>query len=350
MPFWNRGKKVVVNKATIRAIASYLPERELTNDDLERELGDWTAEKIFEKTGIRSRRVAADDECASDLGVKAAERLFEETAFDRSQIDYLIFCTQSPDYFMPATSCLVQDRLRLPTSCGAIDLGQGCSGWVYGLSVAKSLVESGVARNVLLITAETYSKFVNPRDRSVRTIFGDGAAATLVSGIAADGDLVGPFVFGTDGRGVESIVIPAGGYRMPMTDAARVPKEMKDGNWRSDANIYMNGPEVFNFTLRVVPRAVNDLLARSEQNMDDVDLFIFHQANRFMLDHLRAKLSIPAEKFCLDMEWCGNTTSSSIPIALERARAAGIVRPGMRVLMVAFGVGYSWAAAMMRAA
>src|SRR3954453_505867 len=155
MPFWNRGKKVVVNKATVRAIASYLPERELTNDDLARELGDWTAEKIFEKTGIRSRRVAAENECASDLGVKAAERLFEETGFDRSQIDYLLFCTQSPDYFMPATSCLVQDRLRLPTSCGAIDLGQGCSGWVYGLPGGKSLLGRGGSRNRLPITAHT---------------------------------------------------------------------------------------------------------------------------------------------------------------------------------------------------
>jgi 3-oxoacyl-[acyl-carrier-protein] synthase-3 len=338
-------------KAVIRAIAAHLPERELTNRELAEQLGgEWTAEKMLEKTGIAARRVAGPDECASDLGVKAAQSLLDATAFPREQIDYLLFVTQTPDYFMPSTACLVQDRLGLPTSCGAIDIGQGCSGWVYGLSVAKSLIESEVVRNVLLVTADTASKYMNPRDRSVRTIFGDGAAATLLTADASAQEMVGPFVFGTDGRGVESIVIPAGGFRNPASDERRVAREGKDGIWRSEADIHMNGPEVFNFTLQSVPKAIRALLAKAGRTMDDVDLFIFHQANRFMLDRLRAKMEIPEDRFCIDLEWCGNTTSSSIPIALSRAVAAGRVQPGMRVMAVAFGVGYSWAAAMITAA
>jgi 3-oxoacyl-[acyl-carrier-protein] synthase-3 len=325
-----------------------VPKGELTNEQLADELGDWTPEKIFEKTGIRSRHIAADGECASDLGIEAAQKLFERGVCARADVDYLIFCTQSPDHFMPATSAIVQDRLRLPTTIGAVDLGQGCSGFVYGLSLAKSLVEAEVANRVLLITADTHSKVVGPRDRSVRTIFGDGAAATLVGGVDEERELVGPFVFGTDGGGATTIVIPAGGYRQPMTDAARVPREDKGGNWRSDANMYMDGPEVFNFTLGAVPRAVRDLLEKSALTMDGVDLFIFHQANQFMIERLRAKIGIPPERFCVDMDWCGNTASSTIPIALERAIASGRVRPGMTAMAVAFGVGYSLAAAMIR--
>src|ERR1019366_8587001 len=201
-------------KAAITAVASYLPEGRLSNDRLAAELGAWTADDILQKTGIAERRIASTDECASDLGVAAAERLFAG-GVSREEIDYLLFCTQSPDYFLPTTACLVQERLKLRTDIGAIDFNQGCSGFVYGLSLAKSLVETGLARNVLLITAETYSKFINKRDRSVRTVFGDAAAATLVSGIESDTDLLGPFVFGTDGRGANNLIVPTGAARKP---------------------------------------------------------------------------------------------------------------------------------------
>lgn len=339
-----------MKKAAIVASAAHLPERELTNEELARELGGaWTPEKIFEKTGIRSRRIAEPDECASDLGVRAAQKLFDRGVCGPQDVDYLLFCTQSPDYFLPTTACLVQQRLGLATSCGAIDFNQGCSGFVYGLSLAKSLIEAGLAGNVLLITADTYSKFLNARDRSVRTVFGDAGAATLIRATDSESDLLGPFVFGTDGRGAENLIVRAGGLRTPLTAASFEEHEDNSGNWRSDANLYMNGPEIFNFTLSKLPKAIASLLQKSEQTLDDVDYFIFHQANQFMLDRLRSKLSIPPEKFCVDLEWCGNTVSSTIPIALERAAAAGIVRPGMQVMLVGFGVGYSWAAAMMRA-
>jgi 3-oxoacyl-[acyl-carrier-protein] synthase-3 len=332
-------------KAAIRAIAAHLPDEQLTNERLAAELGNWSADDILQKTGIATRRIAAAGECASDLGVAAAERLFAGNACSPGDVDYLIFCTQSPDYFLPTTACLIQDRLGLSTAVGALDINQGCSGWVYGLSLSKGLIESGTARNVLLITAETYSKYINRRDRSVRTIFGDAAAATLVSGVESDEELLGPFVFGTDGGGKETVIVRAGGAREPFTDQSRLEREEK-GNWRSDANIYMNGPEIFNFALRVVPSAVKTLLDRAGTGHDSVDYYIFHQANKFMLDRLRNKIGIDVSKFCLDMDWCGNTVSSTIPIALERARASGRLGAGARVMAVGFGVGYSWAAAM----
>jgi 3-oxoacyl-[acyl-carrier-protein] synthase-3 len=338
-----------MRRATIAAIASHLPDTELTNERLAGELGDWSAEKILEKTGIHTRHIAGPEECASDLGVRAAEKLFERGVVKPAGIDYLLFCTQSPDYFLPATACIVQDRLGIPTSAGAIDFNQGCSGFVYGLSLGKSLIETGLASNVLLITADTYSKFVNPRDRSVRTVFGDAAAATLLRAVDTEDERLGPFVFGTDGRGAGNLIVRAGGMRAPLTAASREEKQDSSGNWRADADLYMNGPEIFNFTLAAVPAAVAALLEKGGLAKDEVDLFVFHQANKFMLDRLRAKLGIPAERFLVDMDWCGNTVSSTIPIALERALSAGTLRSGARAMLVGFGVGYSWAAAMMRA-
>ena len=334
--------------AAIAAIAAHLPAGELTNEDLAGELGDWTAEKIFEKTGIRTRRVSAQAECASDLGVAAAQRLFEGGACGPEAVDFLIFCTQSPDYFLPATACTVQARLGLRTSCGAVDINQGCSGFVYGLALAKSLVEAGTASCVLLVTADTYTKFLHPRDRAVRTIFGDGAAATLVVRSEAAEESIGPFVLGTDGRGACQLIVPAGGLRRPASPETAVATEAEGGNWRSPQNLYMNGPEIFNFTLSAVPLAVEQLLHKCNGGRPEVDYYVFHQANRFMLERLRNKLKIPAEKFCIDLEDCGNTVSSTIPLALERARRAGRITSGQRVMLVGFGVGFSWAASMIR--
>ncbi len=293
--------------AAIAAITTHLPAGELRNEDLANELGDWTADKIFEKTGIRTRRIAAEHECASDLGVAAAQRLFE----------------------------------------GALDINQGCSGFVYGLALAKSLVEAGTASCVLLVTADTYSKFLHPRDRTVRTIFGDGAAATLVVRSDAEDEAIGPFVMGTDGQGACQLIVPVGGLRRRPTSETGVATEAEGGSWRSEQNLYMNGPEIFNFTLSAVPPVVEQLL-RKANGGPAVDYFVFHQANRFMLERLRNKLKIAPDKFCIDMEDCGNTVSSTIPLALERARHGGKITGGQRVMLVGFGVGYSWAAAMIR--
>jgi 3-oxoacyl-[acyl-carrier-protein] synthase III len=338
---------VTRRKAAIRGIASHFPSSTLTNDQLAVEFGgDWSADKIFAKTGIATRHISGAGECSSDLGVAAARKLFDSKVCKPHDVDFLLFCTQSPDHFLPATACLMQDRLGLRTDCGAIDFNQGCSGFVYGLSLAKGLIESGSAGNVLLVTAETYSKFINPQDKSVRTLFGDAAAATLVSAVESDREIIGPFVFGTDGRGAGELIVPAGAARRPSSASTAVESQSRDGNRRSEQNLFMNGPEIYTFTLRVVPAMVKGVLEKSGLDASKVDRFIFHQANKFMLDHLRNKLAIPAEKFSLHLEHCGNTVSSTIPIALEHDRSEGLVRTGDKIMLVGFGVGLSWAATL----
>jgi 3-oxoacyl-[acyl-carrier-protein] synthase III len=336
-----------MKKAAITGIATYLPETLLTNEQLASELERWDSVEILDKTGIAVRHIAAVDECSSDMGIAAAKNLFAQGICAPADIDYLLFCTQSPDYFLPTSACLIQNQLGLRTACGAIDFNQGCSGFVYGLSLAKGLIETGLANNVLLITAETYSKYLNPRDRSVRTIFGDGAAAVLIQSVESEIDLIGPFVFGTDGRGANNLIVPAGGLRRRI-DANTAIEHEDGGNWRSAQNLFMDGPEIFNFTLQAVPAAVSQLLQKSEQTSDQVDYFVFHQANKFMLERLRNKMKIPSEKFWLDLENTGNTVSSTIPIALQQARQNGKIMPGAQVMLLGFGVGYSWAGALIR--
>jgi 3-oxoacyl-[acyl-carrier-protein] synthase-3 len=334
------------NRAAIRAIRSFLPAGKLTNEQLAEEFGDWHASQILSKTGVAVRGVAGPNECASDLGVAAAERLFAGGAHASEEVDFLIFCTQSPDYFTPTTACVMQDRLGLRTDCGAIDINQGCSGYIYGLALAKSLVEAGTAGNVLLITADTYTKFINRRDRSLLTLFGDGAAATLIGATPADRELVGPFVLGTDGRGANQIIVKAGGLRCPPTPETAIEKEDSAGNWRSAENLFMDGADVFGFAMKTVPEALGRLLDKCGLSLDQIDFIVPHQANKFMLERLRAKMKIPAEKFWIDMEQCGNTVSSTIPIALESALEQGRIKHGDRVALVGFGVGYSWGATM----
>lgn len=333
-------------RAAIKAISSYLPEAELTNQQLAQEFEGVAAGSIYDKTGISVRRIAADSECASDLGVAAARKLFDNGSCAPDDIDFLVFCTQSPDYFLPTSACVMQDALGLRTDCGAIDVNQGCSGYIYGLAVAKSLIESGTARNVLFVTADTYSKFINPRDRSLRTLFGDGATATYLEGVESENELVGPFVFGSDGSGKADLILPAGGLRQPVDDAARVETQDEQGNWRSACNLYMNGGSVFNFTMRIVPATIEQLLAKSGLSLDEIDYFIPHQANKFMLERLRVKLKIPADKFFCDMEKTGNTVSSSIPIAFEMAKERNLVKTGDKVALIGFGVGLSWGATL----
>ncbi len=240
----------------------------------------------------------------------------------------------------------MQDALGLRTDCGAIDVNQGCSGYIYGLAVSKSLIESGTARNVLFVTADTYSKFINPRDRSLRTLFGDGATATYLEGVESDHELVGPFVFGSDGSGKADLILPAGGLRQPVDDAAKVETKDEQGNWRSACNLYMNGGSVFNFTLRIVPRTIESLLGKAGLAIEDIAMFIPHQANKFMLERLRMKMKIPADKFFCDMEATGNTVSSTIPMAFELAGQRGQLKKGDKVVLVGFGVGLSWGATL----
>lgn len=326
--------------ARIAAVDYFLPDQVLTNEDLSREFPEWSVEKISAKTGIDRRHISAEDEFSSDLAIAAGRALLDGRGIDPQSIDYLIVCTQSPDYYLPSTACIVQDALGLPTSAGATDITLGCSGYIYALGLAKGLIESGQASSILVITADTYTKFINPADKSVRTIFGDGAAATLVTD---DGDerSLAAITYGTDGAGAKSLIVPNGGLRrgagiQPKSDA--VVRELQSSGY----DLYMDGPDIFNFTLRVVPGTVDEILAKAGAGLEDIDLFVFHQANAFMLEHLRKKLGVPEEKFFVSLAESGNTVSSTIPIALADAERTGALKPGMRVMLLGFGVGLSW--------
>jgi len=337
-------------QAAIKATEYYLPTTVVTTADLAEKFPEWSVEKIDKKTGISERHIAGPDECSSDLAFAAAQKLFSSGIVAPSDIDCLLLCTQSPDYFLPATACVLQDRLGLPTSSFALDFNQGCSGFIYGLGIAKGLIETGQVKRVLLLTAETYSKFINPRDRSVRTIFGDAAAATLIEAVDDNthAPLIGPFVWGTDGRGATNLIVPSGGMRCPRSAGTAEEVEDSNGIPRSKDNLFMDGAEIFEFTLGAVPKAFRELLARSGKAQEEIDLFIFHQANRYMLNSLRMALKLPEDKFYIAMRHCGNTVSSTIPIALNHAYAEGRLNKGDLVMLVGFGVGYSWGATLVR--
>ena len=332
--------------ARLKAISSFLPESVLSNDTLAALYPGWSAEKILEKTGVRERHIAAPDETAADLAYGAALKLFAQSGIEPGEIDFLLFCTQAPDYILPTTACLLQARLGLRQDCGALDFNLGCSGFVYGLALAKGLIESGAASRVLLLTADTYSRFIHPGDKSVRTLFGDGAAASLIEAVDADHPMIGPFVFGTDGRGAHNLMVPAGAARRARDAETAIETADESGNVRSLDNLYMNGGAIVGFTLKAVPAAIDRLLATAGLSLDDIDLFVFHQASAFILDKLRNKIGIPPERFVVELETCGNTVSSTIPIALERQ--VGQPTGDRLAMLVGFGVGYSWAAACVR--
>jgi 3-oxoacyl-[acyl-carrier-protein] synthase III len=320
--------------SAIGPIAIHLPERVEDIDQLAAEFPKWDIATIFAKTGIRARHIAAPGECASDLGVAAAEKLFRDHDIDRRSIDFLLFCTQTPDYSLPTTACLMQDRLGLRTSIGALDFNLGCSGFIYGLALADGLIKSGLARRVLLITAETYTKYIDPIDRSLRTIFGDGAAATLVEPSAAPS--VGSFDLGTDGRGANSLMVIGQGARTP--EQAIQPTKRK--RWPS--SLYMDGPELVKFTLEVIPPMVERLLCTSGWTHETLDYYLMHQATAFMLEHIRERMKLGPEKTPEAIEMVGNTVSSTIPILIDDLRASGRLKPGMKSLLIGFGVGLSW--------
>lgn len=331
-------------RCRIVGVTTHLPSRVLTNDELGALYPTWSAEKILEKTGISERRIAADDETALDLGCAAAEKLLAQGIIARDDVDFLLFCTQAPDYFLPTSACIMQDRLGLPKSIGALDFNLGCSGYVYGLAVANGLIASGVCRNVLLVTADTYSKVIHPLDKSVRTLFGDGAAATLVSRVDEGPGCVGPFVFGTDGAGADRLIVKAGGFR--LRPSAETGREIADstGNVRSDDHLFMDGGAVLTFTLREVPRVYRETLALAGCTIDDLDGVVLHQANKFMLDALQKKIGVPDEKFPRAVRTIGNTVSSTIPFVLAGLTDGAQLKRGSRLMLIGFGVGLSWAA------
>ena len=332
--------------ARLKDIAVYLPEAVLGNDELAQLYPEWPAEKILEKTGIRERRIAGEYQTAGDMAYEAARNLFAQGQITATDVDFIILCTQAPEYVLPTTACILQDRLGISRQVGALDINLGCSGFVYGLSLAKGLIETGAARCVLLLTADTYSKYIHPLDKSVRTLFGDAAAATAIVASDIEDEAIGPFVFGTDGSGAKNLIVEAGMYRVPKSCETSIERTDLSGNVRSRDNLYMNGAEVMAFSLKEVPKAADALLLKAGKTKEDIDFFVLHQANKFMLEALRKKLKAPPEKLPMLMEDCGNTVSSTIPIALFKLHQQGRLKAGHQLMLIGFGVGYSWAACL----
>ena len=330
--------------AFLKAISYYLPEKVLTNEELVKEFPEWSVEKVAQKVGVDSRHLAAENETAGDMAEKAALKLFEEYHIDPKSIDFVMLCTQSPDYFLPSTACVLQDRLGISTSAGAFDYNLGCSGCIYGMAMAKGLIAGGIANNILLLTAETYNKYLHPLDKSNRSIFGDGAAACLISteGFAE----IGEFVLGTDGSGANNLIVKTGAARQKgMT--GRFVEDDEDHVWYDDY-LYMNGGAIFNFTLDAVPAMMTQILEKNDLEKDQIDYYVFHQANKFMLNTIRKVCALPRDKFYMNLSNTGNTVSSTVLIGLRECIDNQTIKSGDKVMISGFGVGLSWGGTILR--
>lgn len=306
---------------------TYLPQKVLTNENLEY-LG-WSAKKILAKTGIKERHITEENETALDLAYEACEKLFSKYQIDRSEVDYILYCTQSPDYNLPNNVSILHKRLNLKNDMASLEFNQGCSGYIYGLSLAKALITSNLASKVLLVTSDTYTKYIDNQDRANKTIFGDGATATLLT--KNEIKKFGEFIFGTDGKGSCNLCVNNSGLSKN--------KLTQEG---FEDKLFMNGSEIFNFTLETVPTSIEKVLEKNNLKFEDIDYFIFHQANNFMLEHLREKLNIPKEKFPKFIEDTGNTVSSTIPFLINNLNEKHVLKEGDKLLLIGFGVGYSW--------
>lgn len=327
----------------IKAISSYTPPHCLHNDTLQVRLPQVDVAKIAKSVGVTERYEAPVGQTASDMAYEAARKMFREWHISPADIDFLLFVTQSADYFLPSTACVLQHRLGLPTSAGAFDIDLGCSGYVYALAVAKSFVSSGLAHNVLLLTGDTITHYLHPEDKN-RILFGDGATATLISeeGFAQIGDTV----YGTDGGGADSLIMRNRASRH-LSPTGRETEE-DSGDIRRDDYFYMNGEDIFNFTIDRVPQLITDTLLRNQLQHKDIAHYVLHQANKFMLNTIRKVCGISKDKFYINIEQTGNTTSSTIPIALCDCLAHHTIGEGEYVLLAGFGVGLSWAGTVLR--
>lgn len=320
----------------------YLPEKVVTNEDLSNELEGFKIDKAL-RIGINQRHIASDNQTSVDLAYEVGKKILSD--FNKNTIDYLIFVTETGDYRLPNSANILHDRLGLRPSAGAIDIIQGCTGLPYALNYAKGLVATKTAENVLILIADAYSKIINPKDKVLRTIFGDAGSGLIVS--ASEEECIYDFVFGTDGSGKDNLIVKNGGLRH-KSDENSEEIVYGSGNVYTNNDLYMNGPGVFKFTDSVVPQLVQDILMRNSTVREDMDMFIFHQANQSMLEHLREKSNIPTEKFYCDISDIGNTVSSSLIIALKRCLDNQIIKPNDKVLLAGFGVGLSWAGTIVK--
>lgn len=320
--------------ATIRAISTYLPATIESNSEL-------VDARFIKKIGVKCRHLCGKDEAAGDLAFNAAEKLFAEHDLDRHEIDFILLCTQHPDHLGPHTSAHLQHRLGLKKSVGTMDIALGCSGYVYGLAVAKGLIETGLAKKILFITSSVYTKYINAKDKSTRPLFGDGATATWIDG--GDKENLRAFVFGSDGSRFDKLIIPVGGSRHMTRDNPEIFSTDENGNYRSNYEIFMDGMAITYFTLREVPPLIEKVLAAAKLTRADLDYCIFHQANKFMMTYLRDKAGLNDVPFHNDISETGNLVSGSVPLAIEQVVKNFGAEKLKCVMLAGFGVGLSWA-------
>lgn len=334
----------IIPQVRVRGVASAVPANVRTLADDAKVFGQQEIERISQNIGVRQRHVVASEKtCASDLCHAAANRLLDELGWERDSIEALILVTQTPDYFMPATSCSLQHRLGLSKRCASFDINQSCAGYVYGLWIASSLTRQ--CKRVLLLVGDTISRVVSPQDRTVTSLFGDAGTAT-----ALEQDETAPpmaFELGSDGSGACYLTVPAGAFRVPSSAATRERIERDGGNLRAEADLFMDGAEVFTFALREAPGMIQRTLAAAGRAPDEIDAFVLHQANRFMIQQLTKRLRIPAEKAPLGLTEYGNTSSASIPLALTTELRDKITQNEQRLLIGGFGAGFAWGGAVL---
>ncbi len=330
----------------LEAIAHSIPAQTLTNDELRAQYPAWDFDQLEKAAGVFSRRVCAQGETALDFVVRACEQLAAQGRLRSEDIDAVIFCTQSADYIMPPNSCLLHGRLQLKPEVMAFDINLGCSGYIYGLQVADSLIKSGSAQRVLLATADTSTRFIHPGDRATRCLFGDGGAVSILTGLE-NGRGIRDIRCGTAGKYYQRVMIPAGGMRLRRS--AETARAMVDesGNLHTEDNLAMDGLGVLSFFNSTMPRAVKKMLERNHLSVDDIDWFVFHQASLVALETLRRILKVPEGKMVYDLADVGNLSSSSIPVALSRALECGKAKSGQLALLCGFGQGLSWGTAVM---
>jgi 3-oxoacyl-[acyl-carrier-protein] synthase III len=334
---------LTVTGSAIRGIASAVPTGRQDVSNLAIMFGQEEAQKIAQSTGVKIRRIAPQEQCCSDLCLAATETLLKSLDWDRASIDAIIFVSQSFDYPLPATSCILQTRLGLSKKCAAFDVGLGCSGYVYGLWIASGMIQSG-CRRILLLAGDMSSRGLSPYDRSAVPLFGDAGSATLLE---KDAQAVAHFELGTDGSGYQHLIREAGtaSGRLPHCDQTMIRKQQSDGIVRSDEDLFMNGAEIFTFTLREVPPLISSILKCAQWTKDEVDRYFFHQPNKFMLDYLIKKMGLPADRVPMILEHYGNTSSASIPLAISHSSSEVLRKQRLKVVMAGFGVGLSWGAA-----
>jgi 3-oxoacyl-[acyl-carrier-protein] synthase-3 len=332
----------------ISAISYYLPEYVERNIDLQEEYPQKVNADIIEKVGVKERHIIPKDLKASHIALLAAEQLLEETGFDRSKIDALIYCSEHHDYVTPPTSCVLHGELGLSKHAGTFDMTHGCSGYLYGLALAKSLVDSMGMENVLFLTASATTKYIDPANLALRLLFGDAGSATLISsGGENKFGSIGNFSLGTDGASYKKILIRDGREAYPLTEGSFDEQTDQFGNVYTNRGLYMDGQGILLFILKRVPQLIEETLAKNGLSLEDIDLFVLHQANYFALEYVRKKLKLEEGKFFYDMEGLGNTVQATVPIGLRDAMGKGLIKAGSKVLIAGFGTGLSWGATVL---